>query len=361
MDDFSRIFQVFEKLFEAKYSKRYDTRLQLLAYQIEMLRSRIDADRIYTRPEERKELSRLGEQLDHDINDVMLIVQPDTYRGWIRPKEKDKPKKPGRPGTPQATVNLVMQFATENLTWGYRRIQGELKKLGIRIGMTTVSDILKRANHTPIPEKGGGNPPGNWKQFINSHMDTLVSTDFFTKPVLTWRGWMDAYVLVFILLGSRRVFMSPATFNPTEDWVLQQSRNAAMRFEDMGIKIRYLIHDRDTKYSSRFRAFWTSDQVKSIRTPVRTPVANSYVECYIGKVKRECLNHFFCVSLDQLDYINREWLAYYHEQRPHQGTDIRNKVLRPDFTPTDKGEIQREQRLGGVISSILQNPVLRER
>ena len=118
----------------------------------------------------------------------------------------------------------------------------------------------------------------------------------------------------------------------------------------LGIKIRYLIHDRDTKYSSRFQAFWTSEHVKSIRTPVRTPVANSYVECYIGKAKRECLNHFFCVSLDQLDYINREWLAYYNEQRPHQGTDIGNKILRPDFTPTDKGEIKREQRLGGVIS-----------
>jgi putative transposase len=181
-------------------------------------------------------------------------------------------------------------------------------------------------------------------------METLAATDFFTKPVLTWRGWVDAYVLVFIHLGSRRIFMSPATFNPTENWVLQQSRNASMRFEDMGINIRYLIHDRDTKYSQRFRAFWKSEKAKCIRTPVRTPVANSYIECYIGKVKRECLNHFVCVSLDQLDYINREWLAYYHEQRPHQGVDIGNKVLRPDFKPAEQGEIKREKRLGGVIS-----------
>ncbi len=350
MSEFLRVFQVFEKLFEARYRRRYDARLQLMAYQIRMLQSRIDADRIHTRPEERAELTRLGAELDHDIDDVMLVVKPDTYRGWLRPKDAEKPQKPGRPRTPQATVNLVMRFAVENLTWGCDRIQGELMKLGIRIGATTISDILKREGHHPIPEKGSGRPPSNWKLFVSSHMDTLAATDFFTKPVLTWRGWVDAYVLVFIHLGSRRVFMSPATFNPEEEWVLQQSRNASMWFQDLGIQVRHLIHDRDTKYSQRFRAFWKSERVKCLRTPVRSPMANSFAENYVGKIKRECLNHFFCVSLDQLDYINREWLAYYNEQRPHQGTDIGNKVLRPDFRPTTEGEIKREQRLGGIIS-----------
>jgi putative transposase len=112
-------------------------------------------------------------------------------------------------------------------------------------------------------------------------MNTLIATDFLTKPILTWKGWVDAYVLVFIHLGSRRVFMSPATFNPDEEWVLQQSRNASIWLQELGIQVRHLIHDRDTKYSKRFRAFWKSEHVKSIRTPVRTPVANSYVECYI--------------------------------------------------------------------------------
>ena len=112
-----------------------------------------------------------------------------------KPKET-KRRRTGRPRTPQATVNLVLQFATENLTWGYERVHGELKKLGIRIGRTTIADILKRAGHHPIPEKGSGSPPGQWKQFINSHMDTLVATDFFTKPILTWRGWVGAYVPV---------------------------------------------------------------------------------------------------------------------------------------------------------------------
>ncbi len=227
---------------------------------------------------------RLGEELGHDIDDEMLVVKPNTYRGWLRPKESEKPKKPGRPRTPKATVSLVMQFSSEILTWGYERIQSELRKLGIRIGITTVSDILKREGIHPVPDKERKYQPSNWKLFLSSHMNTLVATDFFTKPVLTWREWVDAYVLVFIHLGSRRIFMSPATFNPNEGWVLQQARNASMWLQDLGIQASHLIRDRDTKYPARFDAFWKDSGTKTIKTPVRTPVANSFCECYIEKL-----------------------------------------------------------------------------
>jgi putative transposase len=115
MSGFLRMFQVFEKLFEVRYRRRYDARLQLMAYQIRMLQARIDTDRIYTCPEERAELTRLGAELDHDIDDVMLVVKRDTYRGWLREKKGTNPKKPGRPRTSQATVDLVMRFAVGGL------------------------------------------------------------------------------------------------------------------------------------------------------------------------------------------------------------------------------------------------------
>ena len=120
MSGFLRIFQVFEKLFEARYRRRYDTRLQLMAYQIQMLQSRVDADRIHTRPEERAELVRLGGELGHDIDDDILVVKPETYRCWLRLKKKTKKPKSGRPRTPQATIDFVLRFAIENLTWGLR-------------------------------------------------------------------------------------------------------------------------------------------------------------------------------------------------------------------------------------------------
>ncbi|MDA3835884.1 MAG: integrase core domain-containing protein [Spirochaetales bacterium] len=123
-----------------------------------------------------------------------------------------------------------------------------------------------------------------------------------------------------------------------------------MWLQDLGVRATHLIHDRDTKFSARFRDFWKSEDVKCLKTPVRAPQANAFCECCIGKVKRECLDYFICFSLNHLNYINYQWLLYYNEHRPHQGTDIGNKVLRMDFVPTDKGKIKREQRLGGVIS-----------
>ena len=349
MNDNLSVFQVLTMLLTERFRPRYDARLQLLAYQVKMLRSRIDASKISTTPAERAELIRLGKLLEHDISDVMLVVQPATYRRWLKPKEA-KHRRTGRPRTPQATVNLVLQFATENLTWGYERVHGELKKIGIRIGRTTIADILKREGHHPVPEKDLKNPSSTWKQFISSHMNTLVACDFFTKPVYTLKGRFDAYVLVFIHLGSRRVFMSPATFNPNEAWVIQQARNAAMWLDDIGVTASHLIRDRDTKFSFAFDNFWNASGTKIVKTPPRTPQANGYAEASIGIIKKQCLNHFICFSLEHLDHINHEWLAYYNNERPHQGVDIGNKILRPGFTPSDKGEIKREQRLGGVIS-----------
>ncbi|MFC1467411.1 integrase core domain-containing protein [Verrucomicrobiota bacterium] len=293
---------------------------------------------------------RLGALIDHDVSDSILVVKPTTYRKWMRKKEHPKPKQAGRPGTPQATVNLVMKFAKENLSWGYKHLHGELKKLGIKIGLTTIRDILKRAGHHPIPDKETKSQPSNWKQFISSHMDTLVACDFFTKPVYTLKGRIDAHVLVFIHLGSRRVFMSPATFHPTNEWVHQQARNASMWLEDIGETATHLIRDRDTKFSIRLDAFWEDSVTKIVKTPVRTPQANGYCESCIGVFKKQCLNHFICFSLDQLNYITREWLTYYNRHRPHQGKEIGNNVLDADFKPTDTGEIKREERLGGIIS-----------
>jgi putative transposase len=325
--------------------------MQLLNYQLSMLRNRIEDSRIIPTERERAELLRLGAEIDHNISDVMMVVKPATYKGWLRQCNPNREKRgAGRPGTPQATVNLVMRMARENLGWGYSRILGELKKFGIRIGRTTVQDILKREGHHPVPDKSKGQPAGNWKQFIGSHMDTLISCDFFTKPVLTWRGWVDAYVLVFIHLGSRKVFMSPAIFHPRDEWVIQQARNASMWLEDIGVFATGLIRDRDRKFTPRFDAIWKSEGARIHRTPVRSPRANSFCECYIGKTKKECLNHFLCFSLDHLDYINREWLDYYHRQRPHQGIDIGNKVLDADFRPAKTGDVKREERLGGVIA-----------
>ena len=109
----------------------------------------------------------------------------------------------------------------------------------------------------------------------------------------TTHSSIDAYVLVFVHLGSRKVFASLATYSPNQEWVVQQCRNMSMWMEEEGIKARYLIHDRDTKFSLHFREFWKSEGVRCLRIPIRAPKANAYVESFIGKIKQECLDYFF--------------------------------------------------------------------
>lgn len=144
-----------------------------------MLRDRIDDPRIITEEEERAEFMRLGALIDHQISHVMLIVKPNTYRDWLRKKAGKKPiRKGGRPETEAGTIQLILKLATENLGWGYKRIFGELKKLGIKIGLTTIRDIMKRNGFNPVPDKAYKNPDSTWSKFISSHIEAWSLSTF---------------------------------------------------------------------------------------------------------------------------------------------------------------------------------------
>ncbi len=329
---------------------RFNARMQFMELQIRMLRSRVDTSRIVPTPRERTELIRLGSSFDHEIDDIMHVVLPETYKKWIRELRGRRERKPsGRPRTPMATRNLVLRLARENFRWGYRRVVGEPKKLGIRIGVTTIREILKQEGHFPDPNKATKRPPIPWTTFVHANLDSMVSTDFFTKRVFTLRGIRDAYVLVFIHLGTRKVHASSATYHPNKKWVMQQARNATMWMEDEGIKPRFLIRDRDKKFPPEFDPFWKDEGMRVIKTPVKAPKANAFAESYIGSFKREILDHFVCFSLEQLDYINRVWLEHYHRHRPHRGIGRNNSVLDECFTPMDSGEVRCRTKLGGII------------
>jgi putative transposase len=253
---FNLLFVLFTFLAH-RFLPKYDIRMQLLMFQIKMLRDLIDDQRIVPTPEERAELIRLGNEINYDVADVMLVVKPQTYHRWLSPKAKTRSPKPtGCPSTAEDIIALILRMATENLSWGYKRILGELKKLGNSVGLTTIRDILKRSDCPPPPEKTKSKPNLPWSNFVSAHMESLVACDFFTKPVYTLRGRFDAYVLVFLHLGSRRVYLSKPTFHPDEAWVMQQARNVTMRLDDHSIEARYLIHDRDTKFTRQFDAFW---------------------------------------------------------------------------------------------------------
>ena len=249
------------------FAPRHSAQIRFLKAQLRVLRRRIHAERIVPDPDEKAELLRLGAECGHNIAQVLEIVQPRTYRRWLRDGRRGRPpKRSGRPRIGQEVRDLVVRMGRDNLGWGYRRIVGELKKLGHTIGATTVKRMLLEHGIHPTPEKHNKRRlPMPWTQFIQAHIESLVAVDFFTKPAYTLRGRFDAYVLVWIHLASRKVFSSPATFSPNKTWVLQQARNGAMWMEAIAIRPTRILMDRDTKFTLRFREIWRTMGVEPKR------------------------------------------------------------------------------------------------
>ncbi|MBF0185560.1 MAG: transposase [Magnetococcales bacterium] len=334
------------------FNPRHNAEIRLLKAQIRILQGRLTTTRISPSPEEKSELLRIGSECDHNVADLMVIVKPATYRRWLNQSNKGESfKQLGRPRLTQELRDTAIRMAKENLLWGYRRIAGELKKLGLYAGSTTVKRILTEAGIHPSPEKEKKKPPIPWMTFIEAHMESIVACDFFTKDLITPMGRKTAYVLFFIHLSSRRVYCSAPTYSPDSAWVTQQARNVLMWCHEQGIKPEYLIRDADTKFSGPFKEVWKSEGIRIIQIPHKAPQANAFAESFVSTIKRECLDFFTCFSLSQLDYILITWLRHYNTERPHTGEGIGNNVLQVDFHPQQTGPIRSRKILGGIARS----------
>ena len=219
---------------------------------------------------------------------------------------------------------LVVQMAKENPGWGYDRIVGAMANLGQRLSDQTVGNILRRHGLSPAPKR---KQAISWKDFICSHMEVLVGTDFFTVEVLTLKGLVTYYVLFFIHLESRRVSLAGMTRYPGQEWMEQQARNATM--EEWGFLrgCRYLLHDRDTKFCGTFRELMESGSIKTIRLPARSPNLNSFAERWVRSVKEECLSRLILFGESSLRRALQQYIVHYHEERNHQGKE--NLILFP--------------------------------
>lgn len=226
---------------------------------------------MYPRPKRRSSFYAWA-PFDHDVGDVLHIVQIETYKEWIRKQKCDaRFRRSGRPRIPESLQRLILRIARENIRWGCQRIMGELKKLGYRVSASTIRSMLRESGLPPPPHRGMNPEPVAWRTFIHANMESLVAADFFTTPIRTLRGTLTAYCLVFIHLGSRRVWCSPPTYHPNGEWVMQQNRNASMWLADEGIEPRFLLTDRDTKYPEAMAQFWKSDGVRCLKCPSRRP------------------------------------------------------------------------------------------
>jgi len=304
---------------------------------------------------ERVTLGEIGHRLGRKaLADVANAAKPDTILGWYRrlvARKFDGSKQrryPGRPRVERELEALVVRMARENRDWGYDRIVGALSNLGHRLSDETVGNILRRNGITPAPHR---KRTTTWKEFIRSHQAVLAGTDFFTVEVFTLRGLVTFYVLFFIHLESRRVEVAGITPHPNEAWMKQVARNVTMDEWGFLERCRYLIHDRDTKFTDSFRAIIKSGDVEPLKLPTRSPNLNAYAERWVKSVKDECLSKLILFGEGSLRRALREYLTHYHGERDHQGKD--NVVLFPTTTTVThtgrSGSVACRERLGGLL------------
>jgi transposase InsO family protein len=237
-------------------------------------------------------------------------------------------------------------MARENRSWGYDRIVGALANLGVTVSSQTVGNILKRHGIVPAPER---KKTTTWPEFIRTHLDVLIATDFFTAEVWTWCGLVTYYVLFFIHLGSRKVHVAGVTPHPDEAWTVQMARDVTMADWGFLSPGQSLIHDRDAKFCPAFQHTIDEAGVRRVVLPPRSPNLNAYAERWVRSVKEECLARLILFGERSLRYALAEYEGHYHQERPHQGKG--NVVLMPaaDSHQRRDGPIHCHERLGGLL------------
>src|ERR1700686_4282890 len=301
---------------------------------------------------ERATLGEIGRRLGRKaLSEVANVARPDTILAWYRKLVACKfdgskaRRSPGRPRIKQEVERLIVRMAKENRDWGYDRIVGALANLGYQVCDQTVGNVLQRHGLPPAPER---QRTTTWPDFIRIHLALLGGTDFFTAEVLTLHGLVTYYVLFFIHLESRRVDIAEITVHPDEPWMHQIARNVTMEGCGALGDCRYLLHDRDTKYTQSFRAIIASGRVEPLALPAHSPNLNAYAERWVRSVKEECLSKVILLGERSLRRALSEYLEHYHAERNHQGKD--NVLLfSRDTDISPEGPVQCRERLGGLL------------
>ena len=301
--------------------------------------------------EQRRLLVVKAKALGQRLFDVVTIVRPETILRWqkkliaMKFDSSKAARKVGRPRIEVDIEQLVLKLARENRSWGYSRIAGAIKNLGVKVSSSTVANIMHRNGFNPSGERGQGGM--TWAEFIKIHKDEIWATDFFTTEVWTPLGLVTFYVLFFIQIKTRKIVLGGITAHPDSEWMAQVARNLTGWDGELE-NAKYLIHDRDTKYTMQFDELIKSSGIKPIKLPVRSPNLNAYAERWVKSVKNEIIDRQVLFGKKSLQHVLREYLAHYHKERNHQG--LNNTIPFPSETVgIVSGKISKKERLGGLL------------
>jgi putative transposase len=344
-----RVFGWLALLARSDHAK--DTEILILRHQVAVLQRQVKTPRLSWA--DRAVLTALARLLPRrQLGQMRLIVSPRTLLRWqahlVRRHWTYPRRAPGRPGTAKPVRALVLEMARDNPGWGYRRIHGELAGLGYKLAPSTVWQILKDAGIDPAPTRSRQ----TWRTFLEAQAKTILAADFFHVDTVFLRR---LYVLFFIEHGTRRVHLAGITAHPTGEWVAQQAPNLLMNLDDRADGLKFLIRDRDTKFTAALDAVFTAIAVRIIRTPVRAPRANAIAERWIASARRECLDRILITGERHLRLVLTEYADHYNSHRPHRALQQDPPAGRT-HPPTHVSGMRllRRDRLGGLIHEYAQ-------
>jgi putative transposase len=338
------LFGVVLLLGRSEHSKELE--ILVLRHELAILRRGSQRPRI--EPADRALLAALSRALPRSAW-AAFSVRPETLlrwhrrlvaRRWIYPHSR-----PGRPPLQRERRELILRLARENPHWGYQRIAGELKSLGLAASPTTIRKVLACEGVPPAPERARQ----SWRSFLRQQAASVLACDFFTVETL---GLQRIYVLFFLSLATRRVEFIACTPNPDGAWVAQRARNLVMQFGERELPFRLLIHDRDRKFSRAFDEVFRSEGIEVIRTPVQAPNANANAERWVRTIRSDCLDRIPILGRRHLERVLGVYTKHYNRHRPHRALRLAppdgNSPADNDHTRT-AAAVRRHDLLGGLI------------
>jgi transposase len=340
-----RVFELAALLARSERSKE----LEILALRHELAVLRRRHRRAQLKPADRALLAALSQVLPRTSWPIFSVT-PATLLRWHRRLVARRwtyaRRGCGRPRLDRDLQELIVRLARENPRWGHRRIAGELGELGISVSATSVRTTLARHGLPPAPERAGP----SWRAFLRQQAATTLACDFFTVET----AWLKRlYVLFFITVGTRRVEFVACTTNPDGRWVTQQARNLLMEIDGREQRHRFLIHDRDKKFSADFDELFRSERIRVIRTPIQAPNANAHAERWVRTVRHECLDRILTFSRTQLEHVLRIYVDHYNRHRPHRALQLQppNGTQRPATAELEVSakRVRRKELLGGLL------------
>ena len=302
--------------------------------------------------DQRRRLAVKGKVLGRKVlGEIGTSFAPDTILRWHRQlvaakwDYSDCRKAVGRPRVRPEIVDLVLRMTRDNSSWGYVRLQGALANLGHKISDATVANILREHGIEPVPER---KRQSTWKEFLEAHWDVLGAIDFTTIEVWTKSGLVTFYLLFVMEVATRRVHFAGCTASPDERWMKQVGRNLTDSDDGFLAGTRYVLMDRDAKFSAAFRSILADSGVKAVRLPARSPNLNSHLERFMRSLKGECLERMIFFGETSLRKAATEFLAHFHGERNHQG--LGNRLIEPgEEVGRTAGRLQCRKRLGGML------------